>query len=60
MVKTVTGSAAARDSDGSGGDVVSADPWEPDGTGAAIMKRIFISERYTSLRKKLSTSLTIS
>lgn len=38
MVKAVTGSAIARDSDGSGGDEISTDPWEPECTGAERRK----------------------
>jgi hypothetical protein len=32
------GTATARDSGGSGGDEISVDPWEADGTGAEIRK----------------------
>jgi hypothetical protein len=38
MVKTLIGSATARDSGGCGGDDIAADPWETDGTGAEIRK----------------------
>jgi hypothetical protein len=57
-VKMATGSAAARDSGGSGGDEISVDPWEPDGTGAEI-REIVIVENDTlclPLRKTMSTA----
>jgi hypothetical protein len=38
MVKTLMGSATARDFGGSGGDDISAGPWETNGTGAEIRK----------------------